>query len=227
MFETLELQQLNTLTESKVRDFASPKSFHCIKVQRLSGNKVKASAEIMNQFPMPIFALIGNLLVKTSEFSYRTPPIVRTFDLSAHGFAKVLELCQGLFQELRMYDLLTSVQGQVGIHAEVCTYTFTCSGQHFFGDVICDDIQIVFTASIPKELDITHIPMPIAMAVIEDIATLEDELLFRWVPFFERQADIPLFKCVSRLELRRTVSLLFLELRGGLHVSHAYRFQAK
>ena len=46
MFETLELQNLNKLVEGKVRHLASPKAFHRIKVQCLSRDKVKPSAEV-------------------------------------------------------------------------------------------------------------------------------------------------------------------------------------
>ena len=226
MFQTLILQYLNKLGEGKVRDFTSPKAFHSVKVQGLGGDKVKPSAEVGRKFPVPITSLIANLAVKLCEVSHPTPPI--TFYLPTDAFVEISKLFQRRFQRLRVLYLLTGVQGQIGIHTEfdlgidqihslyyiVCAYTFTCSGQHFFGCVICHDGQPVLTDTIPKDLDITDISIPISVMVIQDIALIEDELLLYFILFFERQAHRTFRKFVACLELRRTVFLLFLELWG-------------
>ena len=60
-----------------------------------------------------------------------------------------------LFEELRVVFLLTGTEGQIGFHTGfglgidqihslyyiVYPYAFTCSGQHFFGGIMGDNIQ--------------------------------------------------------------------------------------
>ena len=60
MFDTLILQYLNKLVESKVRDFASPQAFHTVKVQGFNGNRIIGFTKIGSKFPMKVFALVGN-----------------------------------------------------------------------------------------------------------------------------------------------------------------------
>ena len=149
MFETLVRQNLNKTPEGKVRDFPSPEAFHAIKVQRLGSDKVKPSAQVRSKFEMPISALAGDMSAKPCDLSDSTPPIVRTFDFTRKAFVEFSELFQGLFQELWRLYLLAIGECQIGLHTEVRTYAFTCSGQHFFGRIICHDIgfQNVPTAS--------------------------------------------------------------------------------
>ena len=192
MFETLELQYLNKLVKgNQVRDFASPKPFHTLKVERLGSDTVKPSAKVGCKFPVPIFALVGNFTVKPCQFSQSAPPIARAFDFARQAFAKGAKFVQGRFEGLRMLYLLTGVQRQIRLHTEVCSYTFTRSGQHFFGGVIRDDVEPKRSNAIPTDLDIADVPLPIAMGVIQDIATLEHKLLFVRTPFLKGQA-VPL-----------------------------------
>ena len=227
MFDTLERQYLNKLTEGEVRDFPSPKTFHRIKVQCLGDDGIKPSAEIRRTFVVPVLALIGNLGVKPCEVSHRTPPIVRTSNLSADRFVEVSKLVQGVFQGLGMLDLLTCIQRQIRLHTEVYPYAFTCSRQHFFGGIICHDIKPILTGSIPADLDITDVPLPIAMVVIQDMPTDKHKLLFIFRPFFERQANRAFRNrkaffvlgfhpnLVAGLKFRRTEFATAFELRGS------------
>ena len=64
MFLTLISQYLNKLIESKVRDFASPEAFHTVKVQRLRDDSPKPLAQIVREFPMPIFALVRDFSIE-------------------------------------------------------------------------------------------------------------------------------------------------------------------
>ena len=113
MFETLELQYLNKLIESKVRDFASPEAFQVsVKVECLGGDGIKSSTKVSGKFPVPISALVSNFTIQTRKCSDTTPPIMRTFYLATDGFVEIAELVQGMLQRLRMLNLLTRVQGQ-------------------------------------------------------------------------------------------------------------------
>ena len=255
MFQTLELQYLNKLIEGKVRDFSAPQPLHRIKVQHLGYDRIKPSAEVSGKFPVPILALVGNFAIKPCEFTDSTPPIARTFHFTTDGFIEFTELVQGVFQGLRVVYLLTRVseshaipiivmaclrQGQIRLHSGfdlgidqihslyyiVCAYAFTCSGQDFFSGVICHDGQPKCSDSISTDLDITDVSLPIAVVVIQDIATFEHKLFFDGIPFLEGQANRAfgndrrftvlafLKNLVSCLKLRRTVFFAFLELRG-------------
>ena len=66
MFETLKLQYLNKLPKGKVGDFPSPETLHTSKVEFLSRNRVKPSAQVCSKFPMPIFALVGDMPIDVS-----------------------------------------------------------------------------------------------------------------------------------------------------------------
>ena len=214
MFDTLELQNLNKLVEGKVRDFASPKTFHCLKVQRLGGNGIKPPTQVGRTLVVPISALVGNFDVESCQLMDSTPPIARTSHFPRKDFVEFSELVQGLFQGLRVVYLLACIQGQIGVYAEVYPYAFTCSGQHFFRRTICYDIKPILTGNIPADLDILDVPFPIAMVVIQDISTDKDEFLFDGTPSLERQAHRAFSEFVSRLELRRTEFAAAFELRG-------------
>ena len=119
MFETLVFQYLNKRSESKVRNFASPEAFHTLKVQGLSDDSIKPSAEVCGKFEMPISALVGDMSVEPSELTDSTPPIVRTFNFTRKVFVEFSEIGQGLLQELRGLYLLTGVECQIRVHTEV------------------------------------------------------------------------------------------------------------
>ena len=160
MFETLELQYLNELVEGEVRDFTSPKPFHTLKVECLGHESIKLFAQIRCPFVVPVFALVGYLPVKTGEFADSTPPIVRTFDLTRKTFIEFAEFGQGVFQGLRVLDLLACVQGQIRLKPEIYPYALTCSRIGFGRGIVSYDIKPIGANHIAKDLDIPDISFP-------------------------------------------------------------------
>ena len=213
MFKTLERQYLNKLVKSKVGDFASPEAFHALKVQRLGDNVVKPTSQVSGAFEVPISALVGNLAIKACEFTDSTPPIVRAFLLSADCLIEFSELVQGVFQRLRMLNLLTGRECQIGVHPEVYPYAFTCSGHHFFGGIICHDVEPQCSDSISADLDILDVPFPLTVLMERKPTFMVFvELLGSRVPHFERDSDTTFFKFIGIQELRRTIFATLLEL---------------
>ena len=88
MFLTLIFQYINKLIKGEVRDFASPKLFHAVKVQRLKDNRIKPLAKICSKFPMPVSALIGDMSVESRQLIDGTPPAVRTFNFTRKAFVE-------------------------------------------------------------------------------------------------------------------------------------------
>ena len=107
MFETFELQYLNKLIESKVRDFTPPKPFHTIKVQRFGCDGVKPSAKIGGKFPI-VSALVADFAIESCECL--TARHIRTFDFTRYRFIELPKCVQGLFQELWALYLFTSAK---------------------------------------------------------------------------------------------------------------------
>ena len=215
MFDTLILQYLNKLVKSKVRDFTSPEAFHSLKVQCLGDNVVKLTTQVSGAFVVPISALIRDFHVKPCELTDSTPPIARPFLLATHGFIEFSEFVQGLFQGLWMLNLLTGAQCQIGFHAKVYPYAFTCSGQHFWGGVICHNIEPIRAGSVPTDLDITDIAMPLTMLMEREVDFLILVELFRnRIPHSKRDTDTPLLKFIGIRELRRSIFITLFELRG-------------
>ena len=68
MFDTLERQNLNKLTEGKVGNFAAPEAFHAVKVQGLGRDKVKPFTQVRGKFPMP------TLMVRSRKKGAGIPP---------------------------------------------------------------------------------------------------------------------------------------------------------
>ena len=191
MFETLELQNLNKLPKGKIGDFASPEAFHTVKVQRFGRDKVKSPAQVGRQFPMPIFALVGNFSIEPCQLMHSTPPVLRTFNLSGKAFVERPKCFQGVLQRLWMLDFLTGVETEIGVvfNAEVYAYALTCSSNRFGYGIISYDIKPIGSCSIAKDLDIADVTIPIAVIVIQDVSTDKYELLFTCLPFFEGQTD--------------------------------------
>ena len=215
MFDTLERQYLNKLVEGKIGDLTSPETFHRIKVECLGGDEIEPLTQVGRCFPVPIQSLVGDFAMKPCEFTDSAPVVTRTFDLSADGFAKFTEFGQGVFQGLRVLDFLTGVECQIRLHAEVYPYAFTCSGQDFFGGVICNDIKPQCSDSVATDLDIADISFPLAMLVKqEETFIVFVELLGVRIPLPKRNANTPAFKFISIRKLRRTVFLALFELRG-------------
>ena len=163
MFETFELQYLNKLIESEIGDFASPESFHAVKVQRFGCDGVKPSAEVCSEFEVPIASLIANLAIKPCKLSDSTPPVARTSNWTTNVFVKGSQLVQGLFQELWALSLFTSAKRQKGFQSKVYPYALTRSRQDFFACVISDNIKPVFSCSVSEDLDIADITLPVAV----------------------------------------------------------------
>ncbi len=213
MFQTLELQYLNKLVEGEVRDFASPKPFHTLKIQRLGNDGIKPFAQVCSTLVVPISALVRDVPVESCELTDTSPPIVRTFDLTAQCLTEGSEFFQGLFQELWRVYLLTGAERQIGIQTEIYPYALTCSKIGFSRGVVCDDIEPVSANRIAKDLDIPDSSVPLAVLMEREPAFVEFKGLRGFIPRFERQSDTPFLKKVRRLELRRTVAIFAFELR--------------
>ena len=213
MFETLELQNLNKLVERKIGDFPSPQAFHTVQVQRLGDDGIKPFAQVCSTLVVPISALVRDVPVEACEFTDTSPPIVRTFDLTAECLTEGSEFFQGLFQELWRVYLLTGAECQIGIQTEIYPYALTCSRIGFGRGVVCDDIKPISTNRVAKDLDIADISIPFAMLMKRKPAFVEFKGLRGFIPRFERESDTPFLKKVRRLEFGRTVSVFALELR--------------
>ena len=100
MFSTLILQYLNKLVKGEVRDFTSPEAFHTLKVQRLGNDRVKPFAQVGSNLVVPVLALVGDMLIQPRKVSDSTPPVIRTFDLSADSFVEGAKFFQGVFEKL-------------------------------------------------------------------------------------------------------------------------------
>ena len=85
---TLLFQYLYELIEGVVRDFASPKAFHTVKVQGFKTEYIKLRAKFGGKFPLPIFSLAGDFSVVPCQSTDTTPPIIRTFDFTTQCFAQ-------------------------------------------------------------------------------------------------------------------------------------------
>ena len=215
MFETFELQYLNKLVKGKVRDFAPPETFHCVKIQRLGDNRIKPPTQVGRAFIMPISALVGDLAVKPCELADSTPPVTRTLLLSGYGLVECSEFIQGLLQRLRMLNLLAITECQIGVHTEVYPYAFTCSGHNFFGSVICHDVKVERSNAVATDLDILDVPLRVAMLVEQEVTFIVFiELLGFRIPYSKRDADTPCFKFVGIRKLRRAIFFSLFELRG-------------
>ena len=214
MFETFELQYLNKLIESEIGDFTSPEAFHACQVQRFKSKCIKASTQVSGEFPMPILALPTDFPIQSCELPDSTPPVSRTFFLTRKAFIEYTELFQGLFQKLRrLYFLACAKRQKSVLHSEVCPHTFTRSGQRFSRSIVCDNIEPVFTNNVAKELNVSDIPIPIAVLVKSKTPSFKLQTLRFCVPFLEGEGNSAFFKFVTRLKLRRTITPFALEFR--------------
>ena len=214
MFQTLISQYLNKTPEGKIGDFPSPETFHAREVQRLGRDKVKPSAKVCRKFEMPISALVGDMSAEACDFSDSTPPIVRTFHFTRKAFVKFAKFGQGSLQKLWRLYLLTIRERQIGIHAEIYPYAFTCSKIGFGGGVVCNNIKPICANRIAKDLEIANlVSFPISVVMEREPAFIELQGLRRFIPFFQRKANTTCFKEITTLKLRRTIAVFALELR--------------
>ena len=88
VFGTLLFQYLHELVAGVVRDFASPKPFHTIKVQSFKVECIKLRAKLGSKFPLPIFSLSCHFSVLSCQSTARTIIVVRTFDFTTECFVE-------------------------------------------------------------------------------------------------------------------------------------------
>ena len=212
MFLTLILQYLNKLVERKIGDFASPQAFHTRKVQRLGSDRIKPFTQVGSDLVVPVLALVGDMPIQPRQLPNSTPPIVRTFHLSADCFVECSEFFQGVFQKFWRVFLFAIAKCQVGFHPEVYSYALTCSRTGFGCEVICDNVKPIGANTIPKDLDIAHFTLPLAVLVESEPTFIELQRFSGCVPRFEREANTSCFKEIRRLELRRTIAVFTFKL---------------
>ena len=156
MFLTLILQNLNKLSEGKVRDFTSPKAFHTVKVQGFNGNRIKLLTEFGGELPLKIFALVRDFPIQTCELSDTPPPPVRTFLFTTQCLVERPKLLQVRFQRLGVLFFLTRAQRQIcvfhtgfglgidqihSLYYIVCPNALTCCRQKFRFYKVCNYVK--------------------------------------------------------------------------------------
>ena len=212
MFSTLILQYLNKLVKGEVRDFSAPEAFHTLKVQRLGNDRIKPLAQVSSNLVVPVLALVGDMLIQPRKFSDTTPPIIRTFYLSADSFVECAKFFQGLFEKFWRVFLFAVAKGQVGLHTKIYSYALTCSRTGFGSGGICNHVKPIGANTITKDLDKGNFTLVVAVLMKREPAFVEFEALLPVVPRFERKSNTSFFKEIRRLELRRTASSFTLEL---------------
>ena len=212
MFDALILQYLNKLVKGKIGDFASPKPFHTVKVQRFGDDRIKPFAQVSSNLVVPVFALVGDMPMQTSKLSDSTPPIPGAFDLPANCFVEGSQFFQRAFQKLWRVFLFAGAKCQVGFHPEVYSYALTCSRTGFGCGSVCNHVKPIRPNTISKDLDIANFTVRVAMLMEREPTFVELQALLTVVPRFERKSNTPFFKKVRRLELRRTIAVFAFEL---------------
>ncbi len=159
---------LKELTKGEVRDLASPKSFHAVKVQVLKETEVKLADKFQSKFPVVIFALSLNLAMGSGIVLVRTFAIVATSNLTRQLPIGLFYLLGRLLIELRRFVFRAIRTGQKGLVAivEPCSITRLGFGGKSF--IICCDTDIPITECVTfggYTFDITfyltRIPEPI------------------------------------------------------------------
>ncbi len=194
MFGTLLFEYLQKLVESVIRDLASPKPFHTVKVERLKAKYVKLFAKVGSEFPLPIFSLSGNFAVKSREVSDGTPPIVRAFDFTRKCLVQSSQRLERLFEKLRRCYLLACVAGEECFVSVVKPCTLTRLG---FGigivNILTRKVYPIVPAPISLDSDCLNISFDFTVL-------MEREPRPYTVDF-----DTIVFKCVPRLRERHRV----------------------
>ena len=85
MFDTLILQYLNKLVESKIGDFTPP--HHAIKVQRFNGNCVKLLTKF-RKLPLKIFALVRDFSIETGDLPQHRHQPLEPFSLRLNALLR-------------------------------------------------------------------------------------------------------------------------------------------
>ena len=223
MFLTLILQYLNKLVESKVGDLTSPQAFHTVKVQRFNRNRIKLLTKFRGELPMKIFALVRDLPIESCEVSHTSPPVIRTFLLTAQCLVERPKFLQGLFQRLWVLFLFTRAQCQVCVfHPKVCPNALTCCRQGFRVGVGCCYAKPIDTTGITLYRDTTDpvsVPLSVFVKSIRDFIKLPfaclripltegegDTIVFQRPPRCSRKGDR--FELVSLFDFRPATEFL-------------------
>jgi len=212
MFQTFVLQYLNKLVKGEVRNLTPPQAFHTVKVQRLGSDRIKPFTQVCRNLVVPVFALVRYVPIQARKCSDATPPIPRAFDFTRKTFVEGSKFFQGVFQKFWRVFLFAGAKCQVGLHPEVYSYALTCSRTGVGCGSICNHVKPIGSNTIPKDLDIAHFPLPLAVLVESEPTFIELQRFSGCVPRFERETNTSFFKEVSRLELRRAIAIFTLEL---------------
>ena len=207
MFLALIRENLNKLGESKVRDLTSPVAFHRVKVECFSSNRVKPSAKVCRELPVPIQPLTTDFLIQSCQLTHSTPSVAGAFLLATDTFIEGSQCAQRFFEHLWDVYLFTGAKCQKSVlHTEICAYTFTRSGQRFGRSIVSDDIKPVFTHRVSADLNIADISVPVAVLVKRKPETVELQRLRVYIPRLERDTDASRFEFVACSESRRTIT---------------------
>ncbi len=159
---------LKELTKGEVRDLASPKSFHAVKVQVLKKAEVKLADEFQSKFPVMVFALSLNLAMGSGIVLARTLAIIATPHLTRQLPIGLFYLLGRLLIELWRFVFRAVRTGQKGLIAivEPCSITRLGFGHNPF--IVCYDTDIPITEcvtfgsdAVDSALYLTRIPEPI------------------------------------------------------------------
>ncbi len=159
---------LKELTKGEVRDLASPKSFHAVKVQVLKKAEVKLADESQSKFPVVIFALSLNLAMGSGIVLTRTLAVIATPHLTRQLPIGLFYLLGRLLIELWRFVFRAVRTGQKGLVAivEPCSITRLGFGRKSFR--VCCDTDIPITKCVTfgsdafdSALYLTRIPEPI------------------------------------------------------------------
>ena len=99
--------------KARSETFRPHRRFIPVKVQRLGNDRIKPFAQVGRNLVVPVLALVGDMPIQPRKCSDTTPPIVRTFDLSADSFVECAKFFQGVFQKLGRLFLFAVAKGQV------------------------------------------------------------------------------------------------------------------
>ena len=108
MFGTFELQNLNKLMKSEVRDFSSPESFHAVYIQGFKAQGIKLSTKFRSKFPVMICPLPCNFSMLPRQSTLGTIPVVRPFLFPTQTLIQRSQRIQRLFQKLRRFYFVPS-----------------------------------------------------------------------------------------------------------------------
>ena len=149
---------------------------------------------------MEIFALIGNLAVKSCEFTDGAPPTIRPFLFTAKCLVEITKFRQGLFQRLWVLDFLTRAKCQVSVfHTEVCPNVLTCCRQRVGICEVRRDTQPIVTAIITLYRYASDITVPLAVLEKNISHSIIYPLARIRIPFTEVNSDTIVFYFPARL----------------------------